>query len=101
MAEIVVNSEYLRTSAGRFLDIKVNIEAKLNDIKVKMEGLKGSFEGEAAESIFNQFGQLSDDFEERGTTIQQYAEYLNTIAEEWTAKENEIKAEAQSKRVDV
>ena len=74
MAEITVNSEGLRSSAGVFEEVKKNIQTLLADIQNEMDHVKQNYKGEEADDLYNRFSQLSDDFEERGKVIQEYAD---------------------------
>ncbi len=100
MAEITINSEALEASAKVFEEVKDKIQIYLNDIKNEMENLRKSYQGEAAETLYNKFAQLSDDFEERATVIQQYADYLKETAASWEGKELDIIDEGNNKKED-
>ena len=83
MAEITVNSEGLRSSAGVFEEVKKNIQTLLADIQNEMDHVKQNYKGEEADDLYNCFSQLSDDFEERGKVIQEYADFLKETADDW------------------
>ncbi|HIR88624.1 MAG TPA: WXG100 family type VII secretion target [Candidatus Fimimorpha faecalis] len=83
MAEITVNSEGLRSSAGVFEEVKKNIQTLLADIQNEMDHVKQNYKGEEADDLYNRFSQLSDDFEERGKVIQEYADFLKETADDW------------------
>ena len=82
MAEITVNSEGLRSSAGVFEEVKKNIQTLLADIQNEMDHVKQNYKGEEADDLYNRFSQLSDDFEERGKVIQEYADFLKETADD-------------------
>lgn len=83
MAEITVNSEGLRSSAGVFEEVKKNIQTLLADIQNEMDHVRQNYKGEEADDLYNRFSQLSDDFEERGKVIQEYADFLKETADDW------------------
>ena len=83
MAEITVNSEGLRSSAGVFEEVKKNIQTLLADIQNEMDHVKQNYKGEEADDLYNRFSQVSDDFEERGKVIQEYADFLKETADDW------------------
>ncbi|CVI65461.1 Proteins of 100 residues with WXG [Clostridiales bacterium CHKCI001] len=83
MAEITVNSEGLRSTAGVFEEVKKNIQTLLADIQNEMDNVKQNYKGEEADDLYNRFSQLSDDFEERGKVIQEYADFLKETADDW------------------
>ena len=83
MAEITVNSEGLRSTAKVFEDVKTKIQTLLNEIQNEMEIVKQNYKGEEADDLYNRFSQLSDDFEERGKVIQEYADFLKETADDW------------------
>lgn len=83
MAEIIVDSEALRSSAQVFEEVKGKIESLLKDIQNEMDNVKQNYKGEEADDLYNRFGQLSDDFEERGKVIQKYADFLKETADDW------------------
>lgn len=83
MAEITVNSEGLRSSAGVFEEVKKKIQTLLADIQNEMDHVKQNYKGEEADDLYNRFSQLSDDFEERGKVIQEYADFLKETADDW------------------
>lgn len=83
MAEITVNSEGLRSSAGVFEEVKKKIQTLLADIQNEMDNVKQNYKGEEADDLYNRFSQLSDDFEERGKVIQEYADFLKETADDW------------------
>ena len=83
MAEITVNSEGLRSSAGVFEEVKKKIQTLLADIQNEMDNVKQNYKGEEADDLYNRFSQLCDDFEERGKVIQEYADFLKETADDW------------------
>ena len=83
MATIKVNSTVMREKAGTFRNVSSSIKTFTEEMTTEIDNMKSAWEGEAAEASVNKFKSLSSKFEEICNTINQYAEFLDTAAENY------------------
>lgn len=96
MASIKVNSTTMRDKANTLQSIAKSIQSFTEEMTNEINRLKSTWEGEVAETTVRKFNGLADDFEERFTTINNYADFLNKAAEEWDRIQGEQKSAAES-----
>ena len=83
MASIKVNSTVMSDKANTLTGIAKSIKGFTDEMINEMNRLRGTWEGEVAETTVKKFQGLVDDFEERFKTINSYADFLKKAAEEW------------------
>lgn len=83
MASIKINSRVMRDKASTLTEISKSIKNLTDEMKTEMDRLRSSWEGSVAERTVEKFSSLSSTFEERYTTIENYAKFLNNVAEQW------------------
>lgn len=98
MAKILVNYEVLASKSESLKSISNNISSLTEEMKAEINRLKNAWQGEAAETLVNKFMSLSQTFQERYDTVNQYAEFLRKASEEMKLVEQNAKqgAEAQA-----
>lgn len=98
MASIKVNSNVMRDKANSLKSISNSINTFTEEMTNEINRLRGSWEGQAAETTVRKFNELKDDFQERYDTIIQYAKFLETTAENWDRVNQETVQAAESQR---
>lgn len=83
MSSTKVNSTVMREKATRLREISKTIKSFTEEMTGEMNCLRSAWEGEVAETTVRKFQGLTDDFEERFNTINNYARFLENAAEEW------------------
>ena len=98
MATIKVNSTVMRDKAAAFRNTASSIKNFTGEMTNEIEGLKGAWEGESAETLVAKFRGLADNFEEIYKTIVGYATFLETAAEAYDSTESANVQGAQNQR---
>ena len=98
MATIKVNSTVMREKATAFKTVSTSIQTYTSDMIAEIDGLKSTWEGEAAETLVNKFKGLAESFEAICKTINQYGEFLDqaAVAYDETEKANAQGAQNQA-----
>lgn len=98
MATIKVNSTVMRDKASGFKTVSSSIKTFTEEMTNEIEGLKSTWEGEAAETLVNKFKSLSDDFENIYKTINQYADFLEKAADSYDKVESSVAQGAEGQK---
>jgi len=100
MAKIAVNYEVVLSKSDSLKNIANQISMLTGEMKNEINRLRTAWEGEAAETLVNRFNSLSDTFEERVSTVNQYSKFLGSASEEMRRTEESAKqgANAQAGR---
>lgn len=97
MATIKVDSTAMRDKANAFRTISKNISTYTNELEREINGMKKTWEGEAAETTVGRFTEFRQAFEEKKQTIENYAAFLENAAEAYDSSENSVKNGAGNK----
>lgn len=98
MATIKVNSTVMRDKASGFKTVSSSIKNFTSEMINEIESLKSTWEGESAETLVNKFKGLADNFEEICSTINQYAEFLESAAESYDRVESSVTQSAEGQK---
>ena len=88
MAVIKVNSTTMREKAASFNTVANSIKTYTDEMLNEVDGLKTTWEGEAAEELIQKFKNLASTFEGVYDTILAYSTFLEKAAEAYDATEN-------------
>lgn len=83
MASVKVNSVVMREKAATLRSNAEAINGLIEEMLAEINRLKGTWEGNVAEEAVQKFINMKDKFEERYTTINAYAQFLENAATEW------------------
>ncbi|MFB9324993.1 WXG100 family type VII secretion target [Paenibacillus aurantiacus] len=100
MASIKVNSTVMRDKSESLKGIAKSIQGFTSEMTNEINRLRSTWEGEVAETTVKKFNELKDDFQSRFDTINQYAEFLKSAADEWDRVNQENLQSAESQRSD-
>ncbi|WP_157949886.1 WXG100 family type VII secretion target [Vallitalea okinawensis] len=98
MASIKVNSTVMREKSDILKGCSSSIKNFTEEMKNEIDRLRATWEGDVAETTIRKFNELSDDFEERYNTINQYATFLTNAADEWDRTNATNMQDIESKR---
>jgi WXG100 family type VII secretion target len=87
MAEIKVNSQVLRDAATQLTNELGNFSDISGDIEQGLSSLSSTWEGDAFNSFLSQLNALSPSLERYSEVIRDYANFLNTTAEQYETTE--------------
>lgn len=88
-----VTPEELQRTAASFSNRGNVIATTMESMMELVTNLTASWEGEASESYIKTFRELQNDMERINSKIQEHAEDLNTIAENYIGDENKFTPE--------
>lgn len=90
MAEIKVNSQMLRDSATQIMSELGNFEQITGEVTNGLTSLSNTWTGEAFTSFYDNVRALEPTFEKYKEVIKQYADFLNTSAEQYETTESNV-----------
>lgn len=90
MATVKVDSNVMREKAAILKANATEISGLITDMMTKINDLKSTWEGTVAENAIRKFTELQEKFEERYTTINDYAAFLENAATEWDSVNDSI-----------
>jgi len=91
MPSITTNSVVMREKANALKGISTSINSISTDLKNEINRLRGTWEGEAVETLVNRFNTLTQSFQERYQVINSYADFLLKAADAYEQVENQAK----------
>lgn len=96
MAEIQVNSEALRSTASQLKSRKDNFDQIASDFSQNLNSLSGVWEGEAFNNFKTQLDSLQPSLESYSKVIMDYANFLETAAEQYEQTEQTTTSETEN-----
>lgn len=96
MAEIKVSSQVLRDASSQITNELTNFSNITDEIKQGLSSLSSSWEGEAFNSFMSQLNALTPSLEKYAEVISEYANFLNTTAEQYETTEAAAQSETDS-----
>lgn len=93
---INVSTQELRDTAAKIRNRKETLQAKLADIKLKMNNLKQTWTSEAAEEIVRKMNGMQGQFEKYDEVVESYAKFLVSAAEQYETTETTAKTNASA-----
>jgi len=98
MATIKVNSTVMRDKATAFKTVSSSVNTFTQEMMKEIDSLQMYWKGEAAETLVAKFKGLADNFNEVISTINAYADFLNTAAENYDRVESSVTQGADGQR---
>ncbi len=92
MATVKVNSAVRREKATSVRTNAQSINTMIEEMTSEINRLRGTWEGNVAEEAVQKFLNMKSKFEERYTTINAYAQFLENAATEWERINGQIDA---------
>lgn len=96
MAEIKVNSQMLRDSASKITSELNNFQQITNEVSNGLNSLSQTWTGEAFTNFQENVHALNPTFEKYAEVIKQYADFLNTSAEQYDQTEATVSNETNN-----
>lgn len=93
---INVSTQELRDTATKIRNRKTTLQAKLADIKQKMNNLKQNWSSEAAEEIVMKMNGMQGQFDKYDEVVESYAKFLVSAAEQYETTETTAKTNASA-----
>ena len=95
MATIKVGPTVMREKSESIKGIAKSIKTFTDEMKTKIDSLKSTWEGEAAETTVRKFNELSGVFDDCFDTINKFSTFLNNAAEGYEKAEQEVRQAAE------
>jgi uncharacterized protein YukE len=99
MANIKISLQEVSDTANKLRTLNQMMDEELNDMKMEMNLLDGTWVSDGSSEIRNKFNLFSNRFEKQKATIDQYARFLDLTVSSYDTLETTIASNASSMQV--
>ena len=99
MANIKISLQEVSDTANKLRTLNQMMDEELNEMKMEMNLLDGTWVSDGSSEIRNKFNLFSNRFEKQKATIDQYARFLDLTVSSYDTLETTITSNASSMQV--
>ena len=99
MANIKISLQEVSDTANKLRTLNQMMDEELNEMKMEMNLLDGTWVSDGSSEIRNKFNLFSNRFEKQKATINQYARFLDLTVSSYDTLETTIASNASSMQV--
>ncbi len=99
MANIKISLQEVSDTANKLRTLNQMMDEELNEMKMEMNLLDGTWVSDGSSEIRNKFNLFSNRFEKQKATIDQYARFLDLTVSSYDTLETTIASNASSMQV--
>ena len=99
MANIKISLQEVSDTANKLRTLNHMMDQELNEMKMEMNLLDGTWVSDGSSEIRNKFNLFSNRFEKQKATINQYARFLDLTVSSYDTLETTIASNASSMQV--